>query len=137
MDVEVMDSTSYNLLLGNNWSQKVNATYNWKNKAYTLKWNNKKINVPTTYESTQPLPSKPTVTEAHELDEFEKEFLTVKEAYIVDNQATTESENEQPWIVQGSRIWNRLAHSRFPAKICSNCNQLGHLFAECPDNECN
>ena len=28
MDVKVMDSTSYSLLLGNDWSQKVNATYN-------------------------------------------------------------------------------------------------------------
>ena len=28
LDIEVMDSISYFLLLGNNWSQKVNATYN-------------------------------------------------------------------------------------------------------------
>ena len=136
MDVEVMDSTSYSLLLGNDWSQKVNATYNWKNKAYTLKWNNKKIHVPTTYETNQPLPSQPTITEPHELDEFEKEFLTLKEAYVVDNQATIESENEQPWTIQGSRFRN-LARPRLPAKICSNCSQLGHLFAECPDNQCN
>jgi hypothetical protein len=37
IDVEVMDATSYSLLLGNDWSQKVEATYNWKNGAYTLK----------------------------------------------------------------------------------------------------
>ena len=27
MDIEVMDATSYSLLLGNDWSQKVEATY--------------------------------------------------------------------------------------------------------------
>ena len=37
IDVEVIDATTYSVLLGNDWSQKVDATYNWKNKAYTLK----------------------------------------------------------------------------------------------------
>ena len=70
-----MDATSYSLLLGNDWSQKVEATYNWKNDAYTLKWNNKKIHVLTTYEQNQPLATQPTVKEKHELDQFEQEFL--------------------------------------------------------------
>ena len=37
LDVKIMPATSYLLLLGNDWSQKVDATYSWKNKAYTLK----------------------------------------------------------------------------------------------------
>src|SRR5260363_328353 len=52
LDVEVMNATSYSLLLDNDWSQKVDASYNWKNKAYTLRWNKKKVHVPTTYEIT-------------------------------------------------------------------------------------
>ena len=98
LDVEVMDATSYSLLLGNDWSQKVEATYNWKNGAYTLRWNNKKIYVPTTYEQSQPLPTQPTLKEKHELDQFEQEFLFQKEAYLGDTLPTTDSDtnNNQP-----------------------------------------
>ena len=30
IDVEVVPATSYSLLLGNDWSRKVEANYNWK-----------------------------------------------------------------------------------------------------------
>jgi hypothetical protein len=57
LTVEVIDALTYSLLLKNNWSYKVNASYNWKNSAYTFKWNNKKIHVQTTYKQDQPLPT--------------------------------------------------------------------------------
>ena len=99
LDVEVMSATSYSLLLGNDWSQKVDATYSWKNKSYTLKWNKKKIHVPTTYEQNQPLPAQPTLTDEKELEQFEQEYLTPKEAYTI----TLDDDNPNPWIVQTSR----------------------------------
>ena len=51
IDVEVVDVNSYSLLLGNDWSQKIEANYNWKNECYSFKWKNKKHSVSTTYES--------------------------------------------------------------------------------------
>ena len=54
--VEVVPATSYSLLLGNNWSRKLNANYNWANGCYSFKWKNKKISTTTTCESNQPLP---------------------------------------------------------------------------------
>src|SRR5205085_9421431 len=92
LDVEVIDATSYSLLLGNDWSQKVEATYNWKNGAYTLRWNNKKIHVPTTYEQSQPLPTQPTLKEKYKLDQFEQEFLFQKKAYLDDTLLATDSD---------------------------------------------
>jgi len=35
--VEVVAATSYSLLLGNDWSKKVEASYNWKNGCYSFK----------------------------------------------------------------------------------------------------
>src|SRR6185437_12360805 len=84
MDVEVMNATSYSLLLGNDWSQKVDASYSWKNKAYTLRWNKKKIHIPTTYEHDQPLPAQPTITDEKKLEKFEQEYLHPKEAYVIE-----------------------------------------------------
>src|SRR5260363_303306 len=89
LDVEVMNATSYSLLLGNDWSQKVDASYNWKNKAYTLRWNKKKIHVPTTYENNQPLPTQPTLTDEKDLEKFEQEYFSPKEAYIADTEQNT------------------------------------------------
>ena len=83
LDVEVISAATYSLLLGNDWFQKVDATYNWKNKAYTLKQKSKKIHVPTTYKQNQPLPTQPTITNQQELEQFEQEYLTVQKAYTV------------------------------------------------------
>src|SRR6201988_1087144 len=74
--VEVVPATSYSLLLGNDWSKKVGASYNWNNSCYSFKWKNKKISVPTTYESNHPLPAQPTITNPKELELFEQEYLT-------------------------------------------------------------
>ena len=79
--VEVVAATSYSLLLGNDWSKKVEASYNWKNGCYSFKWKNRKYHTPTTYETDQPLPAQPTVTKPDKLDLYEQEFLTPKEAY--------------------------------------------------------
>ncbi|CAG8550518.1 100_t:CDS:2 [Scutellospora calospora] len=49
--VEVVLATSYSLLLGNNLSKKIKANYNWANRYYSFKWNNKKYSTTTTYES--------------------------------------------------------------------------------------
>ena len=35
--VEVVPATSYSLLLGNDWSKKVGASYNWNNSCYFFK----------------------------------------------------------------------------------------------------
>ena len=90
--VEVVPATSYSLLLGNDWSKKVGASYNWKNGCYSFKWNNKKVSVPTTYESDHALPAQPTVTDLEELDLYEQEYLTPHKAYTA--QITTELDNE-------------------------------------------
>src|SRR5260364_78437 len=82
LDIEVMNATSYSLLLDNDWSQKVDASYNWKNKAYTLRWNKKKIHVSTSYENNQPLPIQPTLTDEKDLEKFEQEYLSPKEAFM-------------------------------------------------------
>ena len=126
MDVEVMNATSYSLLLGNDWSQKVDATYSWKNKAYTLRWNKKKIHVPTTYEHDQPLPAQPTITDEKELEKFEQEYLRPKEAYVVE----IEPDN-----------WTTVTHrsrpsASFTKQKCGRCYSYNHLYADCPNNEC-
>ena len=79
--VEVVPATSYSLLLGNDWSKKVEASYNWKNGCYSFKWKNKKHTIPTSYESNQPLPSQPTVTNPAKLDTYEQEYLVPQEVY--------------------------------------------------------
>ena len=91
LTVEVVDTTSYSLLLGNDWNQKVEANYNWKNGCYTFKWENKKHTIPTTYESNQPLPSQPTVTAPDELDLYEPEYLYPREAYAFDREDSDQS----------------------------------------------
>ncbi|CAG8610648.1 4004_t:CDS:1, partial [Scutellospora calospora] len=50
--VEVVPATSYSLLLRNNLSKKIKANYNWANRCYSFKWNNKKYSTTTIYEST-------------------------------------------------------------------------------------
>src|SRR5260363_305975 len=35
--VEVVPATSYSLLLGNDWSKKIEASYNWKNGRYSFR----------------------------------------------------------------------------------------------------
>src|SRR6185437_10346945 len=79
--VEVVPATSYSLLLGNDWSKKVEASYNWKNGCYSFKWKNKKHTIPTSYESNQLLSSQPTITDPAELDIYEQEYLVLQEAY--------------------------------------------------------
>ena len=37
LNIKVILAFFYSLLLENNWFQKVDTIYNWKNKAYTLK----------------------------------------------------------------------------------------------------
>ena len=69
--VEVVPATSYSLLLGNDWSRKLNANYNWANGCYSFKWKNKKISTTTTCESNQPLPKRPTITNPKELDLYD------------------------------------------------------------------
>src|SRR6185437_10807294 len=51
------------------------------NGCYSFKWKNKKHTIPTSYESNQPLPSQPTVTDPAELDTYEQEYLVPQEAY--------------------------------------------------------
>ena len=130
IDVEVMSATSYSLLLGNDWSQKVDATYSWKNKAYTIRWNKKKIHVPTTYEQNQPLPAQPTLTDEKEFDQFEQEYLTPKEAYIVND------DNSNPWITPTTKHRRAASTTLTFACNCKTCNANTHLFADCPDNQC-
>src|SRR5260363_331284 len=126
LDVEVMNATSYSLLLGNDWSHKVDASYNWKNKAYTLRWNKKKIHVPTTYENNQPLPTQPTLTDEKDLEKFEQEYLSPKEAFIADTEPniwTTVTRRPRP-------------SASFSNQKCGRCYSYNHLYADCPNNKC-
>jgi len=136
--VEVVTATSYSLLLGNDWSKKVEANYNWKNGCYSFKWKNRKYHTPTTYETDQPLPAQPTVTKPEELDLYEQEFLTPKEAYAFETQ---DSDSNNDWTVIQSRrqaIANsRTNHAPPAARVCGNCGSPRHLFAHCPTNRCN
>src|SRR4051812_42415463 len=45
INVEVMETDSYNILLGNDWMMKAGTTYNWKNQELTLDWRNQRIKV--------------------------------------------------------------------------------------------
>ena len=136
LTVEVVDTTSYSLLLGNDWNQKVEANYNWKNGCYTFKWENKKHTIPTTYESNQPLPSQPTVTAPDELDLYEPEYLYPREAYTFDREDSDQSlsPEENEWTTYHSRRRNRKAPKQ---RVCGNCGSPDHLFANCPTNQCN
>ena len=131
IDVEVIEATTYSVLLGNDWSQKVDATYNWKNKAYTLKWNNKKIHVTTTYNQDQPLPAQPTITNKDDLEQFEQEYLYPKEIYTIDTQEDSENNNDtNPWQIQGSRQRSNQTRNR-PIKRCGTCSSPQHVFKDC------
>jgi len=96
--VEVVPATSYSLLLGNDWSKKVGASYNWKNGCYSFKWNNKNVSVPTIYESDHALPAQSTVTDPKELNLYKQEFLTSHKAYTA--QLISETDNEEWTIYQ-------------------------------------
>jgi len=95
LTVEVVDTTSYSVLLGNDWNQKVEANYNWKNGCYTFRWKNKKHIIPTTYESNQPLPSQPTITHPDELDIYETEYLHPREAYAFNLEESDKSSSPE------------------------------------------
>ena len=137
--VEVVPATSYSLLLGNDWSKKVEASYNWKNGCYSFKWKNKKHTVPTSYESNQPLPSQPTVTDPAELDTYEQEYLVPQEAYafITTHEpdiTPTSDDDTNPWIIHQPRHRKRAPPN---SRVCGNCGSPEHLFANCPTNRCN
>ena len=136
LTVEVVDTTSYSVLLGNDWNQKVEANYNWKNGCYTFRWKNKKHTIPTTYESNQPLPSQPTITHPDELDIYETEYLHPREAYafnLEESDKSSSPENDE-WTVQQPRRKNRKAPKQ---RVCGNCGSPDHFFADCPTNQCN
>lgn len=129
--VEVVPATSYSLLLGNDWSKQIKASYNWTNGCYSFKWNNKKYSTTTTYETDQPLPKQPTVTEARELDLYEQEYLTPQELYSFEVREVPELNNDDVgWQVQRSRRRPRTY------KPCRVCGKTDHLFKGCPENIC-
>ena len=136
LTVEVVDTTSYSVLLGNDWNQKVEANYNWKNGRYTFRWENKKHTIPTTYESNQPLPSQPTITNPDELDIYEPEYLYPREAYAFNLEDSDQSPppEDDEWTIQQSRCKNRKAPKQ---RVCGNCGSPDHFFANCPTNQCN
>ncbi|RHZ85474.1 hypothetical protein Glove_65g24 [Diversispora epigaea] len=45
IDVEVIDTATYSLLLGNNWLMKANASYNWSDQELTLRWQEKTLTI--------------------------------------------------------------------------------------------
>ena len=137
VDVEVVDVNSYSLLLGNDWSQKIEANYNWKNGCYSFKWKNKKHSIPTTYESQQPLPTKPTITDLAELGLYEQEYLTPYEAFAT-TVVTTSNTDTSPEDLEGWTVAQpRRRHRQPKARVCGNCGSPEHLFANCPTNKCN
>jgi hypothetical protein len=138
INVEVVPATSYTLLLGNDWSKKVEASYNWKNGCYSFKWKNKKFSIPTSYENNHPLPTQPTVTDLEELDLYEQEYLTPQEAYaftIVDPEPSPNEDSSDDWTVY--RPKQRTRNSRSKRKVCGNCGSPNHFFVDCPTNLCN
>jgi hypothetical protein len=50
INVEVMETDSYHILLGNDWMMKAEASYNWKNQELTLNWRNQTIKMPASCE---------------------------------------------------------------------------------------
>jgi hypothetical protein len=131
--VEVVPATSYSVLLGNDWSKKINANYNWTNGCYGFKWNNRKYSITTTYETDRPLPKQPTVTKPEELDLYEQEYLIPQESYSFEIKETPELNNNDEdlgWQIQPPRRRPRTY------KPCRNCNQTDHLFKGCPENIC-
>ena len=136
LTMEVVDTTSYSLLLENDQNQKVEANYNWKNGCYTFKWESRKHTIPTTYESNQPLPSQPTVTAPDELNLYEPEYLYPREAYAFNREDSDQSPSleENEWTTyQFCRRTRRASKQR----VCGNCSSPDHLFANCPTNQCN
>ena len=135
--VEVVPATSYSLLLGNDWSKKIEASYNWKNECYSFRWKNKKHTISTSYESNQPLPSQPTVTDPAELDTYEQEYLVPQEAYAFNREPdmiSTSDDDANPWIIYQPR--HRRRNPPTP-RVCGNCGSTDHYFASCPTNRCN
>jgi hypothetical protein len=65
IDVEVMETNAYNILIGNDWLSKADATYNWKNHQLTVNWRNKTTEVYATY--------------AREENDSEEEYLSEEE----------------------------------------------------------
>src|SRR5947209_728478 len=130
--VEVVPATSYSFLLGNDWSRKIDANYNWKNSCYSFKWNNKKFAIPTTYESNYTLPAQPTITDSDELDIYEQEFLIPHENYAFETSPIPETDNEgwteyHPYRSRRQKL----------RRVCGTCKSPNHLFANCPENTCN
>jgi len=127
IDVEVVPTTSYSLLLGNDWSRKVEANYNWKNCQYTMYWKGKEIILDTSYEQDQPPKKHPTCTTPEDLELYEEEFLIPHEAYAF---SVVSSEGEEEWTVY-----------RPPTRIrklprCKTCGLRTHQYKNCPNNEC-
>ena len=97
--VEVVPATSYSLLLRNDLSRKVKANYNWINRYYSFKWNNKKYSTTTTYESDHPLPKQLTITSTEELDLYKQEYLTPQESYSFEVRETVETKDNIEWQI--------------------------------------
>lgn len=131
--VEVVPATSYSLLLGNDWSRKIDANYNWKNSCYSFKWNGKKFAIPTTYESNHTLPAQPTITDPAELDIYEQEFLIPHETYAFETYPDQPETDNDGW----TEYHHRSHRQRNNRRVCGNCQSPGHLFANCPANTCN
>src|SRR6185295_19999321 len=49
INVEVMKTEAYHILLGNDWMMKAGAVYDWKNQELTLNWRNQRIKTTATY----------------------------------------------------------------------------------------
>ena len=131
LDVEVVPVKSYSLLLGNDWNSKVEANYSWKNGCYTLRWKGKKLSLQTTYETDRPLLAKPTITDTAELEQFEQEFLSPKEAYASEVESIV---NSKPW-----QTVTQPPHHPPQRKLyaCGNCKTDNHQFENCIYTNCN
>src|SRR6185437_10460958 len=85
------------------------------------------------YESNQPLPSQPTITNPAEFDTYEQEYLVPQEAYAFITTSTSD-DNANPWIIHQPRHRKRAPSN---PRVCGNCGSPEHLFANCPTNHCN
>jgi hypothetical protein len=142
LDVEVVPATSYSLLLGNDWSKKVEANYNWKTCQYTIYWKGKKIVLDTSYEQTKPTKKQPTCTTPEDFELYEEEYLIPHEAYAF---TTEEQEEEESWTTYTSRRQNNhfcrtcklTTHitKNCPENICYYCHQKGHILINCPKKQ--
>jgi hypothetical protein len=81
------------------------------------------------------LPAQPTITESHELDQFEQEFLTPKEAFVFETLVDIDN-NPNPWQTQTPRFRPR-RQTQSSNRRYRTCRQTEHVFANCPDNRCN